>query len=267
MSIIVTPLHEESPTVTINIVNHPTPPHDSMTTTRGSMSPIMRFGGPNAVIIADIFTADATLLVPPPSTTHAAVPPSILYLVDTVAIPTRYHLHALRAPPTFPAAPRRLEDAIVALAQRCIAAGSVLVLGPQLQHAVVAEELRQRLFAGGLVRTLVAFDVLKRFDPQEVETDENERHPVFDVTDNFDEMSKRPVGICGVACRLIGHLIDMMDSGGGMPNIPLGDWWMMQNLQRLLDVANAISDQRMLDVATLDDGRVCWLLLGVYSAL
>lgn len=234
-----------------------------LVTTSQHMSPIMRFGGSNAVIIADIYTG--------------AVSPIILYLVDTVAIPTRYHLQALH-----PVAVR-LEDALIALAQRCIAAGSVLVLGPRLQHAVCVEELRQRLHDDGLVRTLVAFDVLKRFDrrhetPNEDQRRpittavENERHPVFDVTDNFDEMSKRPVGICSVACRLIGHLVEVMEGDGTgaiaqQQQLANVDWWLVQSLQRLLDVANALSDQRMLDVAALGDRRVCWLLLGVYSAL
>lgn len=216
----------------------------------------MRFGGPNAVIVADLHTDDA-------------IRQTIIYLVDTVAIPTRYHLHALPTGDDAVATASRLLDELTGVAQRCIAAGSFLVLGPRLQHAVDTSDVRQRLLDTGLVRSLVAFDVLKQFDGRvnraaEVDADASDAgHPVFDVTDNFDEMSKRPVNICRVACRLIAGLQLASATAAG-------DQLLVQphGLQRLLDVANALSDQRTLDAAVLGSTeRVRWLLLSVYSAL
>lgn len=226
----------------------------------------MRFGGPNAVIVADLHTDDA-------------IQQTILYLVDTVAIPTRYHLHALLpgdgtgtdADADTDSSASRLLDELTGVAQRCIAAGSFLVLGPRLQHAVGASASRQRLLDTGLVRSLVAFDVLKQFDGRvnrAAGADASDAgHPVFDVTDNFDEMSKRPVNICRVACRLIAGL----QLATATTAVDQHRWWPLaqpHGLQRLLDVANALSDQRPLDAAVLGSTeRVRWLLLSVNSAL
>lgn len=205
-------------------------------------SALNRFGGPNAVIVADVYT-------------DPLLERNILYLVDTVAIPTRYHLQAL-------ATDVPLLDELTGVARRCIAPGSLLVLGPRLQHAVCDHQaVRARLLDTGLVRSLVAFDVLKRLDAHAA--------VMFDVTDNFDEMSKRPIGICSVACRLIGYLAGRQllseDEDDVDVEQEIDGWWLEQGLQRLLDVANALSDQRALDV-TMGE-RMRWWLLGVYSAL
>lgn len=195
-----------------------------------------QLGGANAVIIADVFVDPATEF-------------PILYLADTVTIPTRSHLHVLdlERPEQSP------RDVVLAamrlLANRLIRAGSYLVLGPRLQHWLTADELHKHV--GHLVQAVIAFDRLQRFD--------RPSDSAFDVADNFEEMSRWAKGVCSAACRLVDLPDDTDDD-----HRELGERGRrLERLECLLAVANAVSGQI---TGRGEQPLVMWSCAGVYRA-
>lgn len=174
-----------------------------------------RLGGPNAVIIADLFVDPASEF-------------PILYLADTVTIPTRSHLHALdldQQPDRTP------QDVLLFVMQRLanhlIRSGSFLVLGPKLQHWLRPDDLHKHV--GQLVPAVISFDMLKRFDRRS--------ESAFDVADNFEEMSRWAKGVCNVACRLV-------DSTSTESHLAVNERHLrLTQLKCLLEVANMLSAQ------------------------
>lgn len=180
-----------------------------------------QLGGTNAVIIADVFIDPATEF-------------PILYLADTVTIPTRSHLHAL----DIEGHQHAVLDAMRRLANRLIRTGSFLVLGPRLQHWLTAEELHKHI--GHLVPAVISFDTLTRFDRRS--------DSAFDVADNFEEMSKWAKAVCSAVCRLV----DSVSSGDRL-----------ERLECLLEVANALSAR---SARSGDQPLLLWSCTGVFSA-
>lgn len=189
-----------------------------------------RLGGPNAVIIADVFTDPDSEF-------------TILYLADTVTIPTRCHLHALDLDHQPDRQPPRdvLLNVMQRLANCLIRSGSFLVLGPKLQYWLTPDELHKHVRQ--LIPAVIAFDTLKRFD----------RHSdsAFDVADNFEEMSRLAKGVCNVACRLVDISSAEMDLAVDQRNhrVRLG------RLKCLLEIANALSAQA---TSRSDQQMVLW---------
>lgn len=190
-------------------------------------------GGPNAVIIADVFV-DPSSEFP------------ILYLADTVTIPTRSHLHALDVEPD-----RSLRDVLIAvmqrLANRLIRSGSFLVLGPRLQHWLTPNELHK--YIRHLVPAVISFDTLKRFDRRS--------DSAFDVSDNFEEVSRWAKGVCSVACRLV-------DSCNDSNLVVDARSVRLERLKCLLRIANAVSAQA---TSHSDNKVVLCLNMAVLSAI
>lgn len=210
----------------------------SPTTTTSSC----RLGGPNAVIIADVFIDPATEF-------------PILYLADTVTIPTRSHLHALdcwvdhhQPPPAASSRPPPPRDLLLRIMQRLannrIRAGSFLVLGPTLQHWLTPDELHTHV-GHQLVPAVIAFDALKRFDCRSASA--------FDVADNFEEMSRWAKGVCSVACRL---LVDCDGDGDGA--VVDRRAVRLERLKCLLEVANALSASHAIDQSDQQQQAVLW---------
>lgn len=196
----------------------------------------VRLGGPNAVIIADVFIDPANEF-------------PILYLADTVTIPTRSHLHALDFD-QHPDRPQRdgLLFVMQRLANRLIRSGSFLVLGPKLQHWLTPDELHKHV--GQFVPAVISFDTLKRFDRRS--------NSAFDVADNFEEMSRWSKSVCNVACRLV-------DSSSTVGNLGVGERKEVRlgRLKCLLEVANALSAQA---TSGADRQAVLWSSIAVLSA-
>lgn len=156
----------------------------------------LKFGGPKAVIVADIHEEECVADFP------------ILYIADTVSIPTRYYLHTLKYRSTAAAAPvitnNNTEQAtnskdlseqllleLIEIGNDVMQAGSMLVLGPRLQNLVSPEAYNRTALHN--LSMIIPFDELKTLDG----------NSTFDVTDNFDEVCKQAVYMCNIVYTLV----------------------------------------------------------------
>lgn len=157
----------------------------------------LKFGGPKAVIVADIHEEECVADFP------------ILYIADTVSIPTRYYLHALKYRSAAAAAPsannnntdegatksRDLSEQLllelIEIGNDVMQAGSMLVLGPRLQNLVSPDAYNRTALHN--LSMIIPFDELKTLDGSSN----------FDVTDNFDEVCKEAVYMCNIVYTLV----------------------------------------------------------------
>lgn len=124
-----------------------------------------KLGGTNVVIVADIFKSIHSKTVLP-----------ILYLADTVNIPTRYYLHALKSDlraigdsdteESRNAILSLLQELIV-IANTVIKTGSYLLLGPTLQAHIPPKYYNDKLYKFNL-RAIVPLTELKVFEMKNV---------------------------------------------------------------------------------------------------
>lgn len=153
----------------------------------------LKFGGPKSVIIADIHEMECVADFP------------ILYIADTVSIPTRYYLHALKYRSKAAAATvnnnneettksKDLSDQLllelIEIGNDVMQAGSWLVLGPRLQNLVPDTYSRAELHNLAMI---IRFDDLKVLDGSSK----------FDVADNFEEVCKQAVDMCNIVYTLV----------------------------------------------------------------
>lgn len=124
-----------------------------------------KLGGNNVVIVADIFKSIHSKTVLP-----------ILYLADTVNIPTRYYLHALksdiRAITDGDAEESRIAilsllQELITIANSVIKTGSYLLLGPTLQAHIPPKYYNDKLYKFNL-RAIVPLTELKVFEMKNV---------------------------------------------------------------------------------------------------
>ncbi|XP_059609451.1 uncharacterized protein LOC132256881 [Phlebotomus argentipes] len=107
----------------------------------------LRLGGPHTVVFADIYhDTSATVQFRDESAPDTPFP--ILYLADTVAIPTRFFMHPLRYlhQPGEAASvdDKRLVQELAQIANSVIKSGSNLVLGPHLQELIKPDTYTNR---------------------------------------------------------------------------------------------------------------------------
>lgn len=183
---------------------------------------VLKFGGTKAVIIADIY--EDTLVKDFP----------ILYLADTVTIPTRYYLRALKyrshssaenynnnnnkgdggddcnlndsgegssrvhidcASGSTRIPPEEyLLEELIEIGNKCMQSGSCLVLGPTLQTLISTATYNRRLHNLAMV---IPFDELRPLD--------GKSNREFHVADNFDEVSKPAIKLCKIVFLLVWH--------------------------------------------------------------
>lgn len=155
----------------------------------------LKFGGTNVVIVADIYEDESVADFP------------ILYIADTVSIPTRYYLHTLKYRWTAAAAndtnnneeaatkPTDLSEQLllelIEIGNDVMQAGSMLVLGPRLQNLVSPDAYKRTDLHN--LSMIIPFDELKTLDGSST----------FDVTDNFDEVCRQAVNMCLIVYDLV----------------------------------------------------------------
>lgn len=187
-----------------NMLNSLSPPHvpenpiEIVTSIYEQSPSILKFGGSKAVIIADIYE----------DITDKEYP--ILYLADTVSIPTRYYMQPLKYLEHQTARSDTnnnecgegtsgtqqqfdvdyLVNELIEIGNRVIQAGSFLVLGPRLQHIISPEVYTNREHNLSII---IRFDELKPLDGKST------------IMDNFDEISKPAIAICSVVYLLVCH--------------------------------------------------------------
>lgn len=189
-----------------NILNGLSPPYEpdnpiEMLATILDQSPsVLKFGGNQRLVIADIFEDQNCNTFP------------ILYITDTVTIPNRCYMHALRYSsssdgnattddnnnncegPSSSSSPNEgyLLQELMAIGNKVVLPDSLLVLGPKLQHLISPKNYKKSLHNLSMV---IRFDDLRQLD-QQYDCD-------LAITDHYQEVIKSVVIICRMASMLV----------------------------------------------------------------
>lgn len=194
-----------------NMLNSLSPPHlpenpiEIVKSIYEQSPSILKFGGQKAVIIADIYEDSTDKEFP------------ILYIADTVSIPTRYYMQPLKylehqvvtnkldtnnndwgesSTGTGTSGGGQsidmeyLVNELIEIGNRVIQAGSFLVLGPRLQQIVSPDVYANREHNLSII---IPFDELKPLDGKSF------------IMDNFDEISKPAIDTCSLVYLLVCH--------------------------------------------------------------
>lgn len=161
-----------------------------------------KLGGTNVVIVADVFrSVQSTNLLP------------ILYLADTVNIPTRYYLHALKSDldAIKEGEGDECRDAILTLLQELIVianaaikTGSYLLLGPTLQAHIPPKYYNDKLYKFNL-RAIVPLTELKVFEMNHVAR--GSRPTTGPLSHNIDDGLEKIVNPALSICSIVNTLL------------------------------------------------------------
>jgi len=155
-----------------------------------------KLGGTNVVIVADIFKSSQSKHLLP-----------VLYLADTVNIPTRYYLHALKseiaraqivdgstAEPATEAQILELVNELMAIANKVIKSNSYLLLGPTLQSLIPPKYYSDKLYKFNL-RAIVPLTELKLFETTAATTG--------NIDDGLEKIVNPALAICSIVNTLL----------------------------------------------------------------
>lgn len=177
-----------------------------------SKADAFKLGGTNVVIVADIFKSiQSPKLLP------------ILYMADTVNIPTRYYLNPLQSQIARDdsSADTAADDAkvldlvheLIAIANRVMKPNSYLLLGPTLQSLIPARYYNDKIYKFNL-RAIVPLTELKMFESTAMPSSSSSAPATspYNIDDGLERIVNPALAICSITNTLLLRKIGKYDT-------------------------------------------------------